>query len=226
MGIRGKARKPFEVDIKPKKVTEADIAKVVTDYYNDGFEVYPEVPIGGGIIDIMVKDLNIITSIEVKKSFSFDVLEQAIRNKQYAHYSCIAVPAFQKQWFKRQLCRDYGIGLILVRMDNKYLNVELVQEAKFNRHVTLPKFEEWMKKSVSGSKNDRMTAFKNMIQEIETKVRRSGGVAEFEEVFDLAISTYSSIQSAKNTLRAHCRNGIVKEFKFEGSKIILNNKNR
>ena len=217
MGVKG-----IRTTVKEKiKIRESDIAQVVIDHYNDGFEVYPEVPSGQGIIDIVVKDLNIISSIEVKKAFSFDVLEQAIRNLQFAHYSYIAVPKFQNYWFKKKLCRDYGIGLIMVDMDNNYIRME--QTAKLNRHVKLPKLEDWMKRSVSGSKDDRMTAFKLMIEDIERNLRRAGGVAEFDKIFNASLTTYSSIQSAKQTLRSHCRNGIVTSFKFEGSKIVLLN---
>lgn len=223
MGIKGRALNSTIGE--KKKFSESDIAQVVIDHFNDVFEVYPEVPTSNGICDIIVKDKNIITAIEVKKSFSFDVLEQAIRNKTIAHYSLIAVPRFNNMGFKKQLCRDYGIGLILVDIDvfnnNSIAGILTEQVALLNRHIHKPKLEEWMKRSVSGSKNDRMTAFKIMIEDLEHKLKRAGGAAEFEDIFDTSVSTYSSIHSAKNTLRSHVRNGVVKSFKFEGSKIIL-----
>eukprot|EP01029_Cantina_marsupialis_P029717 TRINITY_DN782061_c0_g1_i1.p2 TRINITY_DN782061_c0_g1~~TRINITY_DN782061_c0_g1_i1.p2 ORF type:complete len:226 (-),score=28.32 TRINITY_DN782061_c0_g1_i1:1072-1749(-) len=223
MAIKGNSRNGINLS-KKATYSESDVAKVLMDHYSDQ-DVYPEVPTGNGICDIIIKDYHIYTAIEVKRSFSFDVLEQAIRNKKIAHYSMIAVPKFQKISFKRQLCRDYGIGLILVDMDmfmyNGFHALHLTDEAKFNRGAVIPKLEDWMKRSVSGSKNDRMTAFKVMIEDIEHRLKREGGRAKFEDVFSLGLSTYSTVQSAKHTLKNHIRSGVIDSFTFEGSELIL-----
>jgi len=224
MGIKGRAikTKPNQVNSVPGHIKESDLAEIVINHYNDIFEVFPEVPSMNGITDIILKDINIYTAIEVKKSFSFDVLEQAIRNKRIAHYSYIAVPNFNKIGFRKQLCSDYGIGLITINTDFNYNQISLVQTATLNRHIVKPRLAQWMKRSVSGSKNDRVTAFTIMLEEIEHKLRRLGGTADFDKVYDETVSTYSTIQSAKQTLRNHVRNGVVKTFRFEGNKIILN----
>ena len=224
MGIRGDARKrkqqPLEV-----KYSEADIAQLFMDFYSDQ-DVYPEVPTANGICDIVIKDLEIVTTIEVKKSFTFKVLDQAIRNKDIANYSFIGVPAFKDMQFRRKLCSDYGIGLITVDRD-KHLNGNFNQivcweQAAFNPDPKFPpKLEEWMKRSIPGTKLERMTAFKLMIEDLEIALRRAGGRADFEKIINLKRSNYSSVQSARQTLKNHIRSGVVKSFTFDGTDLVL-----
>jgi len=215
MGVKG-MRSADQQRLTPK-LSEEDIALRFIEHFCD-FDVYPEVPTSNGICDIVVKDQHIISSIEVKKNFNFEVLEQAIRNKTIAHYSFIAVPSFKKMSFKKQLCKDYGVGLYV--LEGNYIS--LLVEAQFNRTASTPKLEEWMKRSTPGTKNDRYTPFKIMIEGIETRLKRKGGKAKFEDVFDIKFSTYSTLQSAKNTLYSHCRNGVVTSFSFDKEYLVLN----
>eukprot|EP01029_Cantina_marsupialis_P030119 TRINITY_DN79987_c0_g1_i1.p1 TRINITY_DN79987_c0_g1~~TRINITY_DN79987_c0_g1_i1.p1 ORF type:complete len:227 (+),score=25.83 TRINITY_DN79987_c0_g1_i1:904-1584(+) len=224
MGIRGDARKRNQPPVAVK-YSEADIAQLFMNFYSDQ-DVYPEVPTANGICDIVIKDLEIITTIEVKKSFTFKVLDQAIRNKNIAHYSFIGVPAFKDMQFKRKLCSDYGIGLITLDRD-KHLNGSYNQIVCWEEPVFIPdpkyppKLEEWMKRSIPGTKLERMTAFKLMIEDLEIALRRAGGRADFEKIINLKRSNYSTVQSAKQTLKNHIRSGVVNSFAFEGSDLVL-----
>lgn len=60
---------------------ESELAEIFIDYFNDGYEVYSEVPAGGGIVDFVATDGTIYIGCEVKNSFGLTVMEQAFRRR-------------------------------------------------------------------------------------------------------------------------------------------------
>lgn len=95
---------------------EVDLAARVVAHYRDGFEVFQEVGCGGGIIDIVLRCGPLIVGIECKMTFGLDVIEQAHRNRHYCHHSYVAVPSGRTKFFAREVCAEYGIGILVVDM--------------------------------------------------------------------------------------------------------------
>jgi hypothetical protein len=217
------------------KFTEAELAEKFIQFFSGGYDVYPEVP-AYGIIDIIAYRDPIVIAIECKMQFSFEVLEQAIKNKTYAHYSYIAIPKpkFYINGIKKRICNDYGIGVLTFReykteegytyskilkdmpLDERIANrIDEQVAPKLNRKIIKPKLEEWMKKSIAGSQNDRMTAFKNTVEEIENMLIRKGKM-KVEDALKEIRHHYGSISSAKSSLSSLCRSNVIKTFTIEG----------
>lgn len=218
-----------------QKFTEADLAEKFITFFSGGYEVFPEVPVYG-IIDIIAYRAPVIIAIECKMQFGFEVLEQAIKNKTYAHYSYIAIPkpkAYLSS-LKRRICKDYGVGVLTykplaaaegyaystilrdIAQDERIAHrIEEVVPPALNRRIVKPNLQEWMKRSVAGSQNDRMTAFKFTVEQIEQYVRRKGGVAKVEQTLKDIPHHYGSISSAKSSLAGLCRSNVIKTFTIE-----------
>lgn len=103
-----------------EKIKETDLFNPIKDYFESrDCEVYSEVLFGQGgrRADIVVKQNNIVSVIEMKTSLSLDLLEQANRWLGYAHYVYIAVPMPKdrhiNEYAKKCLLND-GIGILLV----------------------------------------------------------------------------------------------------------------
>ncbi|CAG5001645.1 hypothetical protein DYBT9275_02711 [Dyadobacter sp. CECT 9275] len=197
-----------------KTQSEQELAKDFIAFFQDQ-DMYFEVPVAGGIIDIVVKTDLIITAIEVKTCFNFAVLEQAIRNKRFAHYSYIAVPKGNKRWFQEQVCKDYGVGLL--ESWNGYVS-EIVRP-KLNRKVVRISIEQYHKESVAGSQNERMTAFKNFVKQLQLMAIRYPAGIEFNDIFKTGYSHYSSVSSLKSCVSQYVSRGIITGIKIENGRI-------
>lgn len=100
------------------KYTEAEVAvPVVAHLESKGLDVYQEVPCSTGVADIVVLAPDGDDWIvEVKASWSLDLLEQAIARRMNAHRVAVAVPD-GRGWDERaDLFRSLGIGTYRVRM--------------------------------------------------------------------------------------------------------------
>jgi hypothetical protein len=102
------------------KIKEVELFKPIKQFFeNRDYEVYSEVLFGqgGSRADVVAKQNNIISVIEMKTSLSLDLLEQANRWIHYAHYVYIAVPMPKdrhiNEYARKCLIRD-GIGLLVV----------------------------------------------------------------------------------------------------------------
>src|SRR4051812_10677668 len=94
-------------------MTEAELAQKFIDYFDDGFEIYKEVP-AGGIVDIVLVDGFVRVALEVKTSLNFDVIWQAHSRRPYFHYTYAAVPVKHRRLHPAQeaLCKHLGIGVL------------------------------------------------------------------------------------------------------------------
>src|SRR5699024_4228472 len=107
-----------------------ELAELFIDYFNEGYQVYPEVPCGGGIVDFVATDGTIVIGCEVKTSFGLAVIEQAYRKRHCFHYSYICVPLKRDYHFRELLVRQYGIGVLVV---DKFDRISETQTARLNR---------------------------------------------------------------------------------------------
>lgn len=114
------------------------------------WEIYQEVRLGGigaPIVDIVGKQGILVHSIELKRTLGLSVLQQAHRNLNYFHYSSIAVPRpsrsgppRRERQFAKQLCRDYGIGLLVVFMEWDSIEQEIPPRLHRKNHPFIKKY--------------------------------------------------------------------------------------
>lgn len=205
------------------KIKESDLATHFINSFLTDQEVYKEVP-AYGIIDIVAVKGNIITSFEAKTSFSFDVIEQAVRNKQRAHYSYVLIPYTKSHSYAHQICRDNGIGIIQVVCmgDGKMRRPEQILAPCLNRKIYKPKLEEWQKLNTAGVQSGRITAFSNTVTEITNHLKRRVDKRDLTKNVLLIIKHhYGSLTSANSSLMNMVNRGVIKDFYFEKGYMIL-----
>jgi len=206
---------------------ESEIAEEVPKFFTE-WNMYPEVPIGQGkgigSIDWIGVKGSVVMAVEAKMNLNFDVLQQAYRNRAYAHFSYICVPNRKNvpEFFAR-VCKDYGIGVLFIEKETRILREAL--KPKFNRKIKRLPLKAWMLDSVSGSKDQRTTAYSYALSQIILNLRRSGGRLNIANAFAKTTYHWSSVSSAKQCILTYIRKGIIKEFKHEGGYLILNKSN-
>ena len=223
-------------------VKESDIAKDFITYFSEMcYDVFPEVHVCGGIVDFYAYLYPTAIAVEVKTEFNFKVLEQAINNKKHSHYSYIATPFSNSNLnAKMTFCEDYGVGWLALR--NKQIRptqthasdyIDEIIKPKLNRTIAKPKLEDWMKQSVAGSQNDRVTPFQNMVASIVKEIneprwimrdkgRKAGDPITIDYAFEHCMNKYyGSLTAAKRNIYQWCRTGVIKEFRLEKGMIIL-----
>lgn len=199
---------------------EQELATHFVDFFSD-HDVYQEVP-GSGIIDIIAVKRPIVTAIEVKMCLSMDVIEQAQKNTQYAHYSYAAVPSLKRGYFgfASRVCKDYGIGILT--WNGK--QVTEVSPPRLNRTIHKLKLADWMKESFAGCQSGRMTAFKATVREIVRKLEWYKGTHPIKATFAEINHHYSSVTSAQSSICSLIRSGDITEFTYDKGHFILNKK--
>ena len=195
---------------------ETELAEKFIEYFSD-FEVFKEVP-ANGIIDFVVKNNIITMAVEVKLSLNFNVIEQAEKNKYYCDYSYIAVPRPKKESFAYRICAILGIGVLVY--DNWSIS-ETVKPIKNKRSMFYKlKLEDYMKRSIAGSQNDRMTPFKVTIERMVKYISRHPGCT-LKECLNNVDFHWSNLTSAKGCVYQWLDKGVIKEFYIENSKLYL-----
>lgn len=190
-----------------KKTSEAELAEKFLEYFSDA-EIFKEVEIPGGIVDIVAVYGVARTAIEVKNSCSLAVIGQAHRNLMYFHYSYIAIPT-TPNCFQKMICNNYGIGIL--RYDGRIH--EDVMPA-FRRRVIGVKLHDYQKLSVAGSQNQRETAFSNSVRQIKQALAR--GEMPLKELFTKAQKYHwASLYSARNSFVDLVKRGIIKGVEIE-----------
>jgi len=197
---------------------ETDLALKFIDYFNDTYEVYKEVPTGYGTIDMVAVSGNIRIGVEVKLMLNFKVIEQAYYNKLYFHYTYVAVPKGKQRHFVYMICRQLNIGVL----EYNEKTGEIVEEVspKLNRKAVKIEFKDYMKQSVAGSQNDRITAFRNTINCIVKSLHRHDG-REMKEVLESVTYHWNKLSTAKASLHKWCTKGVIKEFTIKDGKLYL-----
>ena len=203
-------------------MSEQELAQRFINYFGE-YEIYPEVP-AIGIIDFVAVLGNIRTAVEVKTTFNWKVFEQAHKNRNYAHFSYIAVPHNKDSYFRERLCKDYGIGLLYYNENYRYaeFGIREVVKPKLQRKIVKVKLEDYMKESVAGSQRDRITAFGNTVNSIADYLRRVGKPVTIKRVLEDVNHHYSTNTSAKQCIVNMCATGVIKDFRHERGLLLLN----
>lgn len=207
-----------------KDYSEADLAKKFMEYMGD-WDIYPEVQVPSGYIDIMAvhKVKKEVMAMEVKKNFNFKLLEQGIRSKKYAHFVYLAIPDCNDLSFRRKLCADYGLGLLLLMKDGRIYES---LKPKFNNNIYPVMLSEHQKQSVAGSQHDRVTSFDVTKLNIIDHLKKHGGECEAKSLLENIQHHYASNVSALSSIKKWINKGIITEFTFKDKKFILKNKNK
>lgn len=195
------------------KLTETQLASIVIDHLKQWhWEVYQEVVGPGGRCDIIAKQGNILWAIECKLNFGFSVIEQAYNWKPYTNYVSIAVPA-NKSRFANNVCKDYGIGILVSRRE--YFR-EIVKP-KLNRKVIdrIKLYDEQKTTLPAGSAGGGYwTDFKRTVANLINKVNEKPGI-EFHKLIKELDHHYSSLGSAKSCLRNFIGTKVIPELEMK-----------
>lgn len=194
-------------------MTEAELAVKFIAMF-DGFDIFQEVPGGGGIIDFVAVVNPYRVAVEVKCALNFEVIWQAYQAKAYAHYAYAAVPVkYNLHPAQYELCKHLGVGVLAHREVGWYparrgmpenpapkYKIEELLKPQLNRKPSKLTLADYMKRSVAGSQNGRITAFGYFVECLEEIVRRHpkgiGPKALFEAMDNRHYRTLSAFRSS------------------------------
>lgn len=107
--------------MKRPKPPEAALAAVVVRWLeSQDADVYQEVAVLGGIADIVAKVGAEIWIVETKNAFSLALIAQGIDRRRHAHRVYIAAPHTKSLHEVEMLCRELGIGCLVVSTPSTY----------------------------------------------------------------------------------------------------------
>lgn len=206
---------------------ETELAQIFVDYLSD-YDLYFEVDFYRSV-DIVALKNNISAAFEVKTSFNFKVLEQAIANREHFNYSYIAVPEFGDSYFKIQMCKDYGLGLLVYRDKYDYGSRGKVAEyvkPKLNRisnESLRSRLSKSNKLSLPGSKSGdgtKITAFGVTVESLTKYVARNNGCTMKDAIQNIS-HHYSSCTVAVSCLARYIQKGVIKNIELNKGKLFV-----
>ena len=202
---------------------ETELAQRFVDYLSD-FDLYFEVDYYRSV-DIVALNGRISAAYEVKTTFNFKVLEQAIENSKHFNYSYIAVPEFKDGSIQLQLCRDYGLGLIMYDNKHGYHDVREWIHPRLNRHVNNNRLIENLhvvnklsKPGAQSGDGEKITAFQITVENAVRYVQRHPGCT-IKEMVDKIIHHYSTDKLACTNIYGRIYQGVIKELRLECGKL-------
>lgn len=200
-------------------MTEIDLANIVINKYNLNFEIYQEVEVPSGYIDIIGvnKIDNSKIAIEVKKVFNFKLLEQGIRCKSHANYVYLAIPRCRDLEFRARLCKDYGLGLLLISTDGIYEYIK----PKYNDIKKDLRLSVYQKNNVAGSQHHRITNFDITKLNIINFLKNNDGIYNAKELISSIEHHYANNTSCLQSIKKWITKGVITEFYYEKNKLIL-----
>lgn len=194
---------------------ETELAQKFVDYLSC-YDLYFEVDYYRSV-DIVAIAEKYSISVEVKTTFNFKVLEQAIENAKHFNYSYIACPTFRDWSIQGEICKNYGIGLLVYNPNQYYGNtVNEFVKPRLNRHAQIlhlrARLGDIHKLSLPGSKNGdstKITAFGITVDNAVRYISRQPGCT-FKELTANISHHYSTNEAAKNNLYQWIRSGVIK----------------
>ena len=204
---------------------ETELAQLFVDYLSD-FDLYFEVDYYR-CVDIVALNGKISSAYEVKTTFNFKVLEQAIENAKHFNYSYIAVPEFNDWAIQQRLCKDYGIGLLMYDSKHGYHDVREWIYPKLNRHVNnqrlIASLRDINKISKPGSKSGdstKITAFQITVENAVLYVQRHPG-CKIKEMVDNINHHYGNSKVACSNIYGRIYQGVIKELTLKEGKLYV-----
>lgn len=163
--------------------------------------------------------------VEMKKTLSLKVIEQAVNARKYSDYVFVAVPKPKKQYslFTTQLLKEKGIGLIFVEEKELYFQQKLVEK----RNDSLIKF--WGRRN----KNKHGDLRKNIKYDFHSLtvggVKSGDGITEYSLMIEniknvLRYQNWISIDELLNNVETYYKNpktSLIATLKAEWNKDIF-----
>lgn len=205
---------------------ESEMAKhVVKHFENLGYEIYKEVSLfGGGSIraDIYCVKGEETIVIETKMGLGLKVIEQAFRWKPYCSKSFVGIPYKRKSdvKFAKQVCEDYGVGIIYVYHNKKNYNlpeftINVFLDSTVNHDPEKFELHEESKNSEAGNdKSEYVTPFKLTCKRLLEIVENNNGKVGVKQCMRELKHHYANEKSAENSLKKLIKIGVIKELKL------------
>lgn len=194
---------------------ETDLFLPVKEWLEEnGYEVYTEVESrkAGGRADIVGVSGPAVSVVEMKKTLSLELIEQALRWKPYANYIYIALPySKNRKVFGSKVLEFAGIGILQLKEysgifeDRPFFDVLPSLRAKFNRRIDdhirqslVPRHKELPGGHAGGgyvtSYSSMMERVRDYLESYTVQVTK-GGWATIQEIID-NVDTYYAVPKA------------------------------
>ena len=207
---------------------ETELASHFVNYLSC-YDLYFEVECISGRVDIIALNGNIRMAFEIKTAFNFKVLEQALNNKPYFHYSYIAVPYFRNGYMQDRICRDYGIGLLTCYANGWMAsnNVEERVKGLLNRHpdnrfsrIKLTDANKRNKPGMAGSEAGRITPFRQTVENLVKYVEYHKGCSLKDAIKGID-HHYNSFNGARSSIYQWLHKKVITEVELIDGKLYL-----
>jgi len=208
-------------------VTEAELAKPLIPWLEaQHWTVYQEVQCSmyGAVADIVALQGNLSWVIEVKRSLTFALIEQATQWHGRARFVSVAVPSPKTRAKGRRIAENLleqmGIGLILIGDENWREPNQVIGPALRRRlyeGLAIAKFcteqhKTWAEAGTAGS--DHWTPFQQTARDVCRYVGEHPGCS-LKELVDGIDHHYNRDATARSCLARWLREGVIKGVRVE-----------
>lgn len=223
------------------KIKETDLGKTIVSWLqSEGWDVYQEVqPHGGRVADVVATRSGILIVVELKMSLTFELLDQVLGWRAYAHHIYAAVPRVKGDG-RRMAYRvfgDHGIGIIEVDRnafnsigngDSFRSHVRTVAAPTLNRKAYVARIRDSLRPehktfALAGSaRGGHFTEFKATCERLRGYVNAHHGATLKEAVTEVR-HHYATDASARAHLVKLIEQGVIKGIRCErtGKKVAL-----
>ena len=190
-----------------KRMRETELAAELIPWLRDQhYEIYPEFSHGAGSIDILAIREPISWAIEVKTTFSLNVLEQATKNLTL--YRSVFVPYSNSRGRKIYEIAKLVYKVGVIEYNNRTYNIhERVKPPLMREHYRYYKkmianlTDLHKVYAIAGSKNtDRLTPYRMTMMDVKRFIRANPGCTISDIQKHLEKRHYSSNQSFKQSV--------------------------
>lgn len=212
------------------KITEVDLGKRVVEYLNTfpGWEIFQEVRLGYGhkrpdiVVKIPYKSTHVYWIIECKLRLNCSVLEQAMYHRNRINAEYVSVAVMKGSSFIEQICRDYGIGILLGSDMFETLRPKMLRRRK-RGFLDIEKYlMDAQKESLAGSQSGYVTPFNQTCQNISWYLKSNPG-ASIKDVIKHVDYHWSTPATAYNCIAHWVKEGVLHGVRYErrGRNIVL-----
>jgi len=206
-------------------MTEEEIAeKVIVWLQKQHWEIYQEVQVfhGSSVADIIAIQNNLVWVIEVKKSLTLRVLDQATNWLRLSHFVSIAYESGKRRAMRGgQTAVSYmswkGIGSIIVDKHgfvsekfpaslHRKVPSKMIIERLVDQHKTFAK--------AGNSSGEKWSPYKETCRRIVSVVNSNPGIM-LKDLMDNITHHYASSQSARSSIAKWAGDGLIKGVRLE-----------
>ncbi len=195
--------------------SEASLGPPVLSWLGErGYDLYQEVAVGSWSADIVGVLGPLVCVVELKRSFTFEVVAQALSRTRYAHHVYVAVPAAKGSDGRRlaeSICASHGIGVLYLHPAQQYPGQHqsaLATQIKGALHERQKTF------AAAGTKGTRWTEFKATVEQVQRAVAKEPGIT-LKACIESFKHHYANDKSARAHLSHWIDNGTIKGIRIE-----------